>query len=91
MEVANFGININAVCPGLVRTTRALLAEKQKETRSKENEFYKKVEKILIEAIPLGRLGEPDDISKLVVFLASDTASWITGQTYSINGGQMMI
>ena len=91
MEVANFGININAVCPGLVRTTRALLSEKQKETRSKENEFYKKVEKILIEAIPLGRLGEPDDISKLVVFLASDTASWITGQTYSINGGQMMI
>lgn len=91
MEVANFGININAVCPGLVRTTRALLAEKQKETRSKENEFYKNVEKVLIETIPLGRLGEPDDISKLVVFLTSDTASWITGQTYSVNGGQMMI
>jgi 3-oxoacyl-[acyl-carrier protein] reductase len=91
MEVASFGININAVCPGLVKTTRASMAEKEKETKSKENKVYENVEKILLEAIPLGRLGEPDEISKLVVFLGSDAASWITGQTYSINGGQMMI
>jgi 3-oxoacyl-[acyl-carrier protein] reductase len=91
MEVAHFGITINAVCPGLVRTTKALLAEKQKETKPNEYEFYKNIEKISAGAIPLGRLGEPDDIAKLVVFLCSEAANWITGQTYSVNGGQMMI
>jgi len=41
--------------------------------------------------IPLGRVGMPEDIAKLTVFLASDAASWITGQTYSVNGGNVMI
>ncbi len=91
MEVANFGITINAVCPGMVRTTKALLAEKEKETKPNEYAFYKNIEKISVGAIPLGRLGEPDDIAKLVVFLSSDAANWITGQTYSVNGGQLMI
>jgi len=90
-EVASYGITINAVCPGLVRTTRALLAEKQRDTRPKEYEYYKNIEKSVVGSIPLGRMGEPDDIAKLVVFLASDAASWITGQCYIINGGQVMI
>jgi 3-oxoacyl-[acyl-carrier protein] reductase len=91
MEVASFGITVNAVCPGLVRTTKALLAEKQKETKPQEYEFFKNIEKISVGAIPVGRLGEPEDVAKLVVFLSSDAASWITGQTYSVNGGMMMI
>lgn len=91
IEVAQFGITVNSVCPGFTRGTRALLAEKQKETRPKEYEFYKNVEKTLVATVPLGRMGEPDDIAKLVVFLASDAASWITGQTYNVNGGQLMI
>jgi 3-oxoacyl-[acyl-carrier protein] reductase len=91
IEVAEHGITVNAVSPGLVRTTRAMLAEKQRETRPKEYEFYKYVEKEGLESTPLGRLGEPDDVAKVVVFLASDAASWITGQTYGVNGGQVMI
>lgn len=90
-EVASYGITVNTVCPGLVRTTRALLAEKQKESRPKEYDYYKNIEKSVIDTIPLGRMGEPDDIAKLVVFLSSDAASWITGQSYIINGGQLMI
>ena len=91
IEVASHGITVNAVSPGMVRTTRALLAEKQKEARPEEYEYYKNLEKSLVTAIPLGRMGEPDDVAKLVVFLSSEAAGWITGQTFSINGGFVMI
>ncbi len=91
MEVAEYGITVNTVSPGFIRTTRAILAEKQKELNPKEYEFFKYVEKTLVGAIPLGRIGEPEDIARLVVFLASDAANWITGQTYSVNGGHVMI
>jgi 3-oxoacyl-[acyl-carrier protein] reductase len=91
VEVAAYGITINAVLPGIIRTTRASIAEKQKETRPKEYEFYKYTEKSVVAAIPLGRMGEPQDIANLAVFLASDAASWITGQCYIINGGHVMI
>lgn len=91
IEVAIYGITINTVSPGLVRTTRASLAEKLGETRPEEYEHYKNKVEGRVGAIPLGRIGEPDDVAKLVVFLASEAASWITGQTYSINGGEVMI
>jgi 3-oxoacyl-[acyl-carrier protein] reductase len=91
VEVAPYGITVNSVCPGLVRTTRALLAEKQRETRPKEYEYYKNMEKSVVGSIPLGRMGEPEDIAKLAVFLASDAANWITGQCFIINGGQVML
>lgn len=91
VEVAPYGVTINTVCPGLVRTTRALLTEKQKETRPKEYEYYKNMERTVVATIPLGRMGESDDIAKLAVFLASDAASWITGQCYIINGGHVML
>lgn len=91
IEVAAYGITINTVCPGFVRTTRASIAEKQRETRPREYEYYKNMEKTMAGTIPLGRVGMPDDIAKLAVFLSSDVASWITGQTYSVNGGNVMI
>jgi NAD(P)-dependent dehydrogenase (short-subunit alcohol dehydrogenase family) len=90
-EVAVHGITVNAVSPGMVRTTRALLAEQHREKRSKEYEYYKNFEKSVLGLIPLGRMGEPDDVAKLVVFLASDAARWITGQTFSVNGGLVMM
>jgi 3-oxoacyl-[acyl-carrier protein] reductase len=90
-EVAPYGVTLNAVCPGFVRATRALLAEKQRATRPKEYEYYKNMEKAMEGTIPLGRVGTPEDIAKLTVFLASDAASWITGQTYSVNGGNIMM
>jgi len=49
------------------------------------------MEKAMEGTIPLGRVGMPEDIAKLAVFLTSDAASWITGQTYSVNGGNVMI
>jgi len=74
-EVGRYGINVNAVCPSMTKTeaVRGMLSE----------EFEQKV----VKAYPMRRLGEPQDIANLVVFLASDRASWITGQAISVNGG----
>lgn len=71
------GVRVNAVAPGLVRTrlAEALWKEHEQEAAS---------------ATPLGRIGEPDDVAKAVSFLASDDASWITGETLLIDGGQIM-
>lgn len=81
IEVAMYGITINSVCPGLVRTTRA----------AQGDEYYKENQRKAAGMIPLGRVGEPDDIAKLAVFLSSDAACWITGQSYSVNGGRLMV
>lgn len=74
LEVAQYGININAVAPGPIYTpgTKELGKEIYEETRR---------------TIPLGRWGLPKDIANLVVFLASDKASFITGQCLVIDGG----
>jgi NAD(P)-dependent dehydrogenase (short-subunit alcohol dehydrogenase family) len=74
-ETGRYGINVNAVCPSMTKTeaVNAMLSE----------EFEKRV----VKAYPMRRLGEPEDIANLAVFLASDRASWITGQAVSVNGG----
>ena len=74
-EAGRNGINVNAVCPSMTKTeaVSAMLSE----------EFEKRV----VKAYPMRRLGEPEDIASLVVFLASERASWITGQAISVNGG----
>ncbi len=79
-EVARYGINVNVVCPGPTNTP--LFRE-----ISGGNE---KLAVALKQAIPLGRLGEPEDLAGAVVFLASDDAAFITGQTLSVSGGLTM-
>jgi NAD(P)-dependent dehydrogenase (short-subunit alcohol dehydrogenase family) len=77
-EVGRHGINVNAVCLSMTKTeaVRQMLTE----------DFEKRV----VKAYPMRRLGDPQDIANLVVFLASDRASWITGQAISVNGGYAM-
>ncbi|MBA3295955.1 MAG: 3-oxoacyl-ACP reductase FabG [Acidobacteria bacterium] len=76
-EVASRGITVNVVAPGLIDTdmTRAITGSAQDEWASK---------------IPLKRLGTPEDIASAVCFLASDEASYITGQVLAVNGGMYM-
>ncbi|MEW6321441.1 MAG: 3-oxoacyl-[acyl-carrier-protein] reductase [Acidobacteriota bacterium] len=76
-EVASRGITVNAVAPGMVETdmTRALAERAQADWAGQ---------------IPLGRLGVPADIAAAVAFLASDEASYITGQVLAVNGGMYM-
>ncbi|HEU0223346.1 MAG TPA: beta-ketoacyl-ACP reductase [Paracoccaceae bacterium] len=77
-EGAKFGITVNAVCPGYIATDMVMaVAEKVRES--------------IIAQIPVGRLGEPEEIARCVVFLASDDAGFITGSTISANGGQFVV
>lgn len=73
-ELAGRNVTVNAVAPGYIETDMtAVLSEKVKETA--------------IVQIPLKRMGRPEDIAETVAFLASDRASYITGQTISVDGG----
>jgi 3-oxoacyl-[acyl-carrier protein] reductase len=76
-EVASRGITVNAIAPGFIDTdmTRALNEEQRA---------------ALLGQIPTGRLGSPADIAAAVLFLASDSASYITGETLHVNGGMYM-
>jgi acetoacetyl-CoA reductase len=78
-EGARAGITVNAICPGYIATemVKAIDATVLKER--------------IIPQIPVGRLGEPEEIARCVVFLASDGAGFITGSTISANGGQFFV
>ena len=78
-ESARSGITVNAICPGYIATEMVKAVPKDV------------LEKNILPLIPLGRLGEPEEIARCVVFLASDDASLITGSTLSANGGQIMV
>jgi 2-hydroxycyclohexanecarboxyl-CoA dehydrogenase len=82
-EVARKGITLNAVCPG--PTDTPLLA-----AAAGDGERGEKMRAALINAIPMKRVGQPDDIPGAVCFLASDDAAFITGQTISVSGGLTM-
>lgn len=74
-EGASKGITVNAVCPGYIATDMVMAVPE-------------KVRDQIVAQIPVGRLGEPDEIARCVAFLASDDAGFITGATISANGGQ---
>jgi acetoacetyl-CoA reductase len=78
LEVARHGITVNTVSPGYLRT---------KMVEAVPPEIMK--DKILPQ-IPVGRLGEPDEVAALVAYLASDDAGFLTGANIAINGGQHM-
>jgi 2-hydroxycyclohexanecarboxyl-CoA dehydrogenase len=77
-EMARHHVNVNCVCPG--PTDTALFASMGGE----------KLREALIRAIPFRRLGQPEDLANAVAFLASDEASFVTGQTVSVSGGLTM-
>ena len=82
-EHARQGITVNVVCPG--PTDTALFRD-----FAGEGEQGEKLRAALIKAIPFGRLGEPEDVAGIVVFLSSDEAAFITGQVISVSGGLTM-
>ena len=77
-EIGSRGITVNCVAPGFIDTDM---------TRSLNPEHKDK----LISLIPLARLGHPDEVAKVVCFLASDDAAYITGETIHVNGGMLMV
>ncbi|MDA9409795.1 acetoacetyl-CoA reductase [Bradyrhizobium sp. CCBAU 45384] len=77
-EGARSGITVNAICPGYIATDMVKAIPQEVLNKS------------ILPQIPVGRLGEPEEIARCVVFLASDDAGFITGATIAANGGQYM-
>jgi len=78
-ENAKKGITVNAICPGYINTEMVQAVPKDV------------LEKAILPLIPVGRLGEPEEVARCVLFLAADDASFITGSVLSANGGQIMV
>src|ERR1700757_667505 len=78
-ENARRGVTVNAICPGYINTEMVQAVPKEV------------LEKSILPQIPIGRLGEPEEMARCVVFLAADESGLITGSTLSANGGQYMI
>jgi acetoacetyl-CoA reductase len=78
-ENARAGVTVNAICPGYIGTEMVRAVPQDV------------LEKSILPQIPIGRLGEPEEIARCVVFLAADESGLITGATLSANGGQYMI
>ena len=78
-EGARAGITVNSICPGYIATDMVKAIDPAI------------IEKNILPHIPVGRLGEPEEIARAVVFLAADDAGFITGSTLTANGGQYMI
>jgi len=78
-EFAAYGIRVNAICPGVIETEMtAALRQNPEQMRQ------------WLEDIPQGRLGRPEDVAELVLFLCSDAAAYITGQAIHVDGGKVM-
>lgn len=76
-ELAKRNITVNVIAPGFIQTDMT-------------RKLGDKVQTELLEVIPLGRLGEPEDVANLALFLASDHSSYITGQVIQVDGGMVM-
>jgi 3-oxoacyl-[acyl-carrier protein] reductase len=77
LEVASRNITVNVVAPGMIETDMT-------------NAIAGKAREALVDRIPLGRLGAPDEVASAVCFLASDDAAYITGQVLAVNGGMYL-
>jgi len=78
VEWGKYGVRVNCIGPGVIKTPMTMKAFSDPETYQE-----------LVKRVPLGRLGEPDDLVGAVVFLASDASNYVTGQTLYIEGGRM--
>jgi 3-oxoacyl-[acyl-carrier protein] reductase len=76
-EVARYGITANAIAPGFIETE--MTAGMPEEARGN-----------VLTAIPVGRLGRPEDVAEAALFLASEAAAYVTGQVIGVNGGLYM-
>jgi NAD(P)-dependent dehydrogenase (short-subunit alcohol dehydrogenase family) len=77
LEYARAGIRVNAVCPGAIRTPMI----------ERMIDEHPELDEALAAVHPIGRIGEPDEVAQAVTWLCSDAASFVTGQTLTIDGG----
>lgn len=87
LETAPHGITVNAIAPGGIATEGATPAT----AKEMDPEFMKKMLDRFVKLIPLGRMGVPDDIAKVAVFLASSASDYMTGETVVVDGGRLLM
>ena len=78
LEVAQRNIRVNVIAPGFIKTP---MTDKLNEAQI-EN---------IIKKIPMNKVGDPEDVANIAIFLSSDDSSYITGQTFHVNGGMLMV
>ena len=91
LDLAPYNITVNSVCPGSIDSDRMnYLEQAQAAAQGVSLEAYREnVVRESAKRIPVGRVGQGEDVANLVAFLASDEASFITGQAYNVNGGSL--
>lgn len=87
-ELGAHGIRVNAIAPGAI-LTRAVISHTSKQTQQEEKAGLKEL-KAFMARMALGRMGEPDDIARVALFLASDMAGYITGEMIVVDGGYLV-
>ena len=80
--LASKGVRVNCVAPGSIEFPGGVWDQ----ARQHNPALYKGI----LSSIPSGRMGGPEEVANVVMFLASDAASWVTGQTIAVDGGQML-
>ncbi len=92
LDLAPHGITVNSVCPGAIDSDRMNYREQDlaKQQGLSLQEYRDRLVKTIAQAIPLGRIGTSEDIAGVTAFLAGPEASFITGQSYAVNGGTFM-
>jgi NAD(P)-dependent dehydrogenase (short-subunit alcohol dehydrogenase family) len=85
LDHAAQGIRVNAICPGLIETPMGELS-----MRTRGGEDIEATRGQMAAQIPLGRIGLPEDVANAAVHLASDEAAWVTGMSYSLDGGSAL-
>jgi len=88
VEFAPQGIRVNAICPGVVMTP--MWQAQVGDYARKRNMRPEEVRPYMESRIPMGRLGEPEEVARVAVFLAGDDASYVTGQAVNVSGGSVM-
>jgi 3-oxoacyl-[acyl-carrier protein] reductase len=79
-ELGRYGIRVNAICPGIVDTSRM-----------DDVPRGERWEQLVATSIPLGRAGTGEDVAWMVLYLCSDQGSWVSGQAWNVDGGQLTI
>jgi 3alpha(or 20beta)-hydroxysteroid dehydrogenase len=85
LELAGRKIRVNAVCPGAIDT--AMSNPSQLDPAANTEETAQALDELYSKLVPLGRIGQPEEVAKLALFLTSEDSSYITGQPFVIDGG----